>query len=269
MNFLYEHNKHFFVCCTGLIGFFIMVFISPIETVYFLILSSLYCLYVKNYKDIFIIWVFFFLSWYCVFTLLLIDYDNKILIGGKYTSYIIYHLSPIYIKYSFLERFCVATIVILDIVSVECGFPLYIPSIWKGLMLIFKFILGGGKGGKGPAGCSPEDKHNKSSSSNTSPCPSPGISPSGINFNRFFSSLFRNIPVQSSNPVEPSSPTDFYDKCKNLRTQLRRNRKWDDSFNYTTGKFKGKNVIAYEMRVPILNIILREGCHKGDKDPKC
>ncbi len=93
-----------------------------------------------------------------------IDYDDKILVGGKNTTKLLSYLGPILLKYPFLADFYLETVMVLHLVADNLGFTIYIPSIWKGLMLIFKFILGGGKGGKGPAGCSPEDKHNKSSS---------------------------------------------------------------------------------------------------------
>lgn len=86
----------------------------------------------------------FFFSWYCVFTFLLIGFEGKILIGGKYTGHLIHFLSPVYSKYFFLERFCLISIIFFDFLSVKLGFPIYIPSLFKGLLALVKFIFGKG-----------------------------------------------------------------------------------------------------------------------------
>jgi len=147
-------------------------------------------------------------------------------------------------------------VIVLDVLSVKLGFPIYIPSLFKGLLALVEFIFG--KGGAGKASCSPEDKPKKSSS----PYPSPGTSPSDINYKSkpFFSSS--KCPDPS-----PSEPKDFYDNCKVLRDEIHKSRKWTDGVNYTNGKHDGEEVVAYEIRNPITRKILYQGCNKG-KDPK-
>lgn len=46
--------------------------------------------------------------------------------------------------------------IVLDFLSFKCGFPIYIPSIFKGVLFVVKFLFGGGKGGGTQAECAPK-----------------------------------------------------------------------------------------------------------------
>ena len=55
----------------------------------------------------------------------------------------------------------------MSLLSSKLGFPIYVPSLFHGLVYLFKFIFGGNP----TAGCSPKKE------SEESPCPSPNPSP--------------------------------------------------------------------------------------------
>ena len=135
--------------------FFLMVLLSPTLFLYWLFLFTFYFLYKGLYKNIFIIWGFYFFSWYLIFTALLVGYEGQVLIGGEYTGLLINYVLFKYSKFSLLESFCIETIIILDLLSCKCGFPIYIPSIFKGVLFVVKLLSGGGKGGT-QAECAPE-----------------------------------------------------------------------------------------------------------------
>ena len=63
-----------------------MVLVFPTIIIYWLFLLTFYFLYKGLYKNLFIIWGFYFFSWYFIFTALFIGFEGKILIGGEYTD---------------------------------------------------------------------------------------------------------------------------------------------------------------------------------------
>lgn len=251
----YPTIKNLILIC--FIALFLMILVSPIASFNWLLLWTFYYIYKGLYKEIFIIWGFFFFSWYFIFTGLLVGFEGKILVGEEYTSLLFSYILMKYSKYSMIKNFCLCTIIILDALSYHCGFIVYIPSLLKEVLVVIKFIFGGGSTS---AKCAPEQKPKGSSE-----WPSPGASPSGISRESFFSSAAS--PVSSPKPATTAKYTDYLDQCKDLRRSLHKNRKWFQYWSIKSGKFKGEEVSVYEVRVPIIDYVLREGCHKG-KDPK-
>jgi len=182
-----------FFCLTT---FFLMIFVSPIITIFWLFLITLFFFYRGLYKNIFTTWGFCFFSWYFVFTALFIGFEGKILICPEYTGDLFAYAFVKYSKFIVLERFCMESLMVLDTLNVKCGFPIYIPSIFKGVLLVVKFLFGGGKGGT-PSECAPEK---------SSGVPSPGTSPSEINPDKFFSSA-----SSSSSTSTSTNYTDYLD----------------------------------------------------------
>lgn len=236
---------------------FVRVILSPLETINFLIPSSIYCLYTKNYKNIFIIWGFFFFSWYLVFTLLLINYDKSIIVGGEHTGYLFNYFFDTYGDYEFIFRFWTCTVVVLDMISYYSGSPIYVPSVFKGILAVIKFIFGG----KGSAECSPKNNSEKSSTPKTSSYPSPGTSPTGVNpTDPFFSSKFKEDPVKKGKISDKGAT--MYAQCEMLQKAMKSNQKWDDYFSISKEDYKGGTLAVYEVRVPLINFVLYEGCHR-------
>jgi len=115
--------------------FFLTVFVSPSLTFCLLVFPTLYFLYIQEYKDILFGWCFFFFLWYLVFTFIFIGFEGSILIGGDFTTDVLTHLllgkNGVVIKYPFLERFCLETVILLHTLSEHFKFTIYIPSIFN------------------------------------------------------------------------------------------------------------------------------------------
>jgi len=212
------------------------LFFSPSLTLYMLIVPTVFFLYMGKYKDILFLWIFFFFNWYFMFTLLFINFEGDILIGGKYTEKILYYLGFILIKCPFLERFCLETVFTLHLIAESYGVVFHIPSIFKGLFGIFKAIFGGKGGGDGPVGCSPDDKPTSSSSSDKpfDSTVSPGASPTDISGWKFFRKVYEDIP-------SPKSPKEknFTDTCENLRKAMA-SRKFP--WNYSLANWESEDL---------------------------
>ena len=82
-------KKNFLTLITGIcvISLFLLVFISPVFSLLWLCIPTLYFLYMHNYKDIFKIWGFTIGIWYFIFTTSLSEIT--ILIGFENTTLII------------------------------------------------------------------------------------------------------------------------------------------------------------------------------------
>ncbi len=107
-----------------LISLFLLTTTSPILSLLWLSVPTIYFLYNRNYKDIFKIWGFTIGIWYFIFTASLSEIT--ILIGFENTKVIINYL----LTNTFMfETLCFQTVYILDILSAKLGFPLYIPAI--------------------------------------------------------------------------------------------------------------------------------------------
>lgn len=247
----YPANVRFFCFTT----FFLMILVSPIITIFLLFLITLFFSYRGLYKNIFITWGFYFFSWYFVFTALFIGFEGKILICPEHTGDLFAYALFKYSKSIVLDSFCTESLILLHTLNVKRGFPIYIPSIFKGVLLVVKFLFGGGKGGT-PSECAPEK---------SSGVPSPGTSPSEINPDKFFSSA-----PSSSSTSTSTNYTDYLDQCKDVRDSLRKNRRWYSFIDKKSEKFNGSqhDVMAFEARIPVINYIISEGCFKGKKTLK-
>ena len=135
-------TMHILVICT--ISLFLLVQ-SPILSILWLIISTLYLLYIHSYKDISKIWGFTFFMWYLIFTISLSEIT--ILIGFEQTGVVLCYL----MSDSFLfESLCVQTVIILDSLSSNLGIHIWVPGIPNIFKLFAKFL-------KGPrTGCSGE-----------------------------------------------------------------------------------------------------------------
>jgi hypothetical protein len=114
-------TMHILVICT--ISLFLLVQ-SPILSILWLIISTLYLLYIHSYKDISKIWGFTIGIWYLIFTISLSEIT--ILIGFENTTVIIDYL----LDNNFLfENLCFQTVYIFDALSAKLGFSIYIPAV--------------------------------------------------------------------------------------------------------------------------------------------
>lgn len=149
-------------------SFSVMFLISPVISILLLLFPTVYFLYNTNYKSILLIWGFFFFTWYFVFTACLIGYDYPISIGSvkcgttsEETNRLFFYLFDNYSSLSpsstwfscIFETFCFQTFISLGLLSYKIGFPIYIPSVFKVIIALIKFLFGGGKPS---AKCSPK-----------------------------------------------------------------------------------------------------------------
>jgi hypothetical protein len=116
------------ICIISLV---LLVQFSPIFSILWLSVVSLYFLYIRSYKDISKIWGFTLVMWYLIFTTSLSEIT--ILIGFDNTKVIINYL----LDNNFLfENLCFQTVYILDALSAKLGFSIYIPAVIN----IFSFL---------------------------------------------------------------------------------------------------------------------------------
>lgn len=107
-----------------IISLLLLVQFSPIFSLLWLSISTLYFLYIRSYKDISKIWGFTIGIWYLIFTTSLSEIT--ILIGFENTTVIINYL----LDNNFLfENLCFQTVYILDALSANLGFSIYIPAV--------------------------------------------------------------------------------------------------------------------------------------------
>jgi len=142
-----------------IITLFLLLFISPVYSFFWLFFPTAYYSFYRNFKKAFLIWIVFFLSWYLAFTgyMIVMGYSDVIWIGGYYGEYSIdlfrylggYKRPPFSIWDSLtLKGFGIQTIFILDLFVVgQLGVPFfYIPSpfrgFFKGLLSLLRFISG-------------------------------------------------------------------------------------------------------------------------------
>lgn len=133
--FLYYFSNHTSLLFLVIMNFFaltLLVFESPFLGVGWLLLLTLFFLIKREYKNIFISWGIFFSFWYLLFIICFSDYGSPIWIGGDYTRDILIYFSY---KYSgsawyigLFESFCVQTVFYIHLLSVQLGYPIYIPS---------------------------------------------------------------------------------------------------------------------------------------------
>lgn len=147
-----------FICITN---FFLLLFISPLFSFFWLFFPTIYFLFYGDLKNIFIIWIVFFLSWYLFFTgsIIVFGYTDVIWIRFEENSYehecilkLVEYInpegpgSPIFSTWSVLtlRSFCYQTYIILACIGVSSlAVPPYVPSLFRGLLILLKLILGG------------------------------------------------------------------------------------------------------------------------------
>jgi len=113
---------------------------------WWLMLISLYLLYHGKYKKIFFFWVFFFFNWYGVYTLLMIGFEGPILIGGEHTGDLLCYIADNAFMFEVCRSFCFETTFLVHFVSNYLEVVIPIPSLFKGILAMLKFVFGGGKG---------------------------------------------------------------------------------------------------------------------------
>lgn len=143
------NKKLNYIIIICLISFFLLIASSPIFSLFWLLVPTVYFLWSRNYKDILKIWGFTLGIWYFIFTTSL--YGTTILIGFENTEVIINYLLNNNVIF---ENLCFQTVYMLDFLSAKVGFPLYIPAIIN----IFSFFK------KDRPQCSNEENSNTSSS---------------------------------------------------------------------------------------------------------
>jgi hypothetical protein len=108
----------------SIISLILLIKLSPILSLVWLNISTLYFMYIGSYKDIYKIWSFTIGIWYLIFTTSLSDIT--ILIGFEHTKVIINYL----LDNDFMfETLCFQTVYILDGLSAKLGFSIYIPAV--------------------------------------------------------------------------------------------------------------------------------------------
>jgi len=108
----------------SIVSLFLLIQLSPVFSLLWLCISTLYLLYIRSYIDISKIWGFTISIWYLIFTTSLAKIT--ILIGFENTPVIINYL----LDNNFLfENLCFQTVYILDALSAKLGFSIYIPAV--------------------------------------------------------------------------------------------------------------------------------------------
>lgn len=120
------------ICGVSLI---LLVETSPVLSILWLCIPTLYFLYIRNYRSIFKIWGFTIGIWYLIFSTLLSNIT--ILVGFENTKVILNYLSdnPVLFK-----SFCFQTVYLLDALSSKLGFSIHIPAIINIFGALFKFF---------------------------------------------------------------------------------------------------------------------------------
>ena len=106
-----------------------MICFSPIFSLIWLCLSSLYFLYKCNYRDFFNIWAFTLFLWHSIFTFIFLDFGPIIIIGGDHTKELIDYLL-LNDETLWFTGLCYQTIYIFDALSQKIGFLICIPIIF-------------------------------------------------------------------------------------------------------------------------------------------
>lgn len=150
------YNPFVGICFISLI---LLIAFSPILSMLWLCMFSLYFLYIRKHRYILKIWGFTFSIWYLIFSTSLSNIT--ILIGFENTEVIIHYLLD---NTVFFENLCFQTVYILDALSAKLGFSIYIPSIINIFSIISKFF------DDDNAQCSNEKNHdNKKNNSSSGP----------------------------------------------------------------------------------------------------
>lgn len=137
VSLLKKNNKNIFNPLVGICGIssILLITFSPVFSMLWLCMFSLYFLHIRKYRSIFKIWGFTISIWYLIFSTSL--YNITILIGFENTEVIINYLLD---NTVFFESLCFQTVYILDALSSKLGFSIYIPSIINIFSVISKLF---------------------------------------------------------------------------------------------------------------------------------
>lgn len=120
----------------NIISLFLLITTSPVLSLCWLLVPTVYFLWKRKYIDIRKIWVFTLVSWYFIFTTCLAE--TTILIGFEHTNplinYMLNNIDDLVFK-----NLCFQTVIIFDVLSEKVGLSFYFPSLFKSN--IFKFFL--------------------------------------------------------------------------------------------------------------------------------
>jgi hypothetical protein len=115
--------KHYFI------SIFFLICFSPIFSLIWLCLPSLYFLYKRNYKNFFNIWAFTLFLWHSIFTFIFLDFGPIIIIGEGHTKNLLDYLL-LNDETFWFTGLCYQTIYIFDALSQKMGFLICIPIIF-------------------------------------------------------------------------------------------------------------------------------------------
>lgn len=140
------------------ISLFSLVLVSRLIGLFFLLLCTLYLLYKREYENIVILWSVFFFGWYLAFAACMWDWQKPIEIKPHFwgfftqseeTIYLYRDIEKMYDSFSSLHgvsnatfgRFRFETFALLSLLSFHLEITIYVPSIFKGLLFVFYFLL--------------------------------------------------------------------------------------------------------------------------------
>lgn len=116
------------ICCLSV---FLLVIVSPVFSLLWLCVPTLYFLYTRQYRSILKIWFYTLSIWYFIFTTSLAEIT--IVVGFENTRTLTNYLLT---NHFLFENLCFQTVYLLDSLSNKLGFSIYIPSIIN----VFSFL---------------------------------------------------------------------------------------------------------------------------------
>ncbi len=121
-------KKKIFLNLINFIAFVLLVFASPILSLIWLSIPTLYFLFTRNYKSIINIWAPILGIWYLIFTFSMSPEFNPIIIGPGYTENLLTYLVNNDLLF---EGLCFQTVYILNEISLKLGCLIYIPVFFS------------------------------------------------------------------------------------------------------------------------------------------
>jgi len=128
-------KKNYFtysIIVISIISIILLILTSPVLSILWLCICTLYLIYNRSYKDISKVWGITIGIWYLIFSTSLCEIT--IFIGFENTKTIIHYL----LNNKFLfENLCFQTVYLLDMLAAKLGFSIYIPAVVN----MFSFLL--------------------------------------------------------------------------------------------------------------------------------
>ena len=136
---------------------YFLFLVSSLLAIIWLLIFTFYLFYNKKYKVIFVVWGSFLFLWYLVFMACLIGYEGSILIAPNFFSeedsesrQLFFFIIDKYASSCFtqnllyfnLGQFCMQTFGLLCWISLNMKVTIYVPSLFKGILFLFKLIRG-------------------------------------------------------------------------------------------------------------------------------